>query len=102
MITVFHFLQELYTTTSWRVGLKTGKLIHYTDLCYGLDVPDSIPDVGNDEISYLHDRVQTGSEAHLAPLSNGYRGLLICGYSGWGVKLTTHLHLVLRSKTRGD
>jgi hypothetical protein len=31
-------------------------------------------------------------------LSNGYQGLLLWGYSGWGVKLTTHLHLIPRSE----
>jgi hypothetical protein len=31
-------------------------------------------------------------------LSNGYWGLFPWGYSGWGVKLTTHIHLVARSK----
>jgi hypothetical protein len=31
-------------------------------------------------------------------LSNGYRGLFSRGYSGRGVKLTTHLHLVPRSR----
>jgi hypothetical protein len=30
-------------------------------------------------------------------LSNGYQGLFPWGYSGQGVKMTTHLHLVLRS-----
>jgi hypothetical protein len=34
-------------------------------------------------------------------LSSGYGGLLPWGYSGWGVKLTTHLHLVLRSRMSG-
>jgi hypothetical protein len=27
-------------------------------------------------------------------LLNGYMGLLLCGWSGWGTKLTTHSHLV--------
>jgi len=31
-------------------------------------------------------------------LSNGYQGLFPWGYSGWGLKLTTHLHLVPRSR----
>jgi hypothetical protein len=31
-------------------------------------------------------------------LSNGYQGLFPCGQSGRDVKLTTHLHLVPRSK----
>jgi hypothetical protein len=34
-------------------------------------------------------------------LSNGYRGLFPCGQSGRGVKLTTHLRLVPRSRMRG-
>jgi hypothetical protein len=35
-------------------------------------------------------------------LSNGYQGLFLWGQSGWGVKLTTHFHLVPRSRMRGD
>jgi hypothetical protein len=31
-------------------------------------------------------------------LSNGYRGLLPWGYSGWGIKLTICLHLGQRSR----
>jgi hypothetical protein len=31
-------------------------------------------------------------------LSSGYRRLFPWGYSAWGVKLTTHLHLVPRSR----
>jgi hypothetical protein len=34
----------------------------------------------------------------LSLLSNGYQGLFPWGYSVWGVKLTTHHHLVPRSK----
>jgi hypothetical protein len=34
-------------------------------------------------------------------LPNGYRGLFPWEYSGRGVKLTTHLHLVPRSRMRG-
>jgi hypothetical protein len=34
-------------------------------------------------------------------LSNEYQGLLPCWSSGRGVKLTTHLHLVPRSRMRG-
>jgi hypothetical protein len=33
--------------------------------------------------------------------SNGHRGLFPRGYSGRGVKLTTHFQLVLRSRNRG-
>jgi hypothetical protein len=35
-------------------------------------------------------------------LSNGYLGLFSRGQSGRGVKLTTHLHLVPRSRIRGS
>jgi hypothetical protein len=35
-------------------------------------------------------------------LSNGYRGLFPRVYSGRGVKVTTHLHLVPRSRKRGS
>jgi hypothetical protein len=31
-------------------------------------------------------------------LSNGYQRLFLWGLGGWGVKLTTHLHLMPRSK----
>jgi hypothetical protein len=34
----------------------------------------------------------------LPDLSNGYRGLFPCGEGGKGVKLTTHLQLVPRSR----
>jgi hypothetical protein len=34
--------------------------------------------------------------------SNGYRGLFLRGLSGEGVKLTTHLQLVPRSRKRGS
>jgi hypothetical protein len=34
-------------------------------------------------------------------LFNGYQGLLSWGQSGRGMKLTTHLHLVSRSRMRG-
>jgi len=33
-----------------------------------------------------------------SPLSNGYRDFFPWGQSGQGVKLTTHLHLMPRSK----
>jgi hypothetical protein len=44
--------------------------------------------------------------SHLRPnilfgLSNGYRGFLSRGYSGWGVKLTTYFHLVARWRKHG-
>jgi hypothetical protein len=35
-------------------------------------------------------------------LYNGYRGLFPRGWSGWSVKLTTHLQLVPRSRIRGS
>jgi hypothetical protein len=34
-------------------------------------------------------------------LSNGYHGFFPCGKSGLGMKLTTHLHLVPRSRMHG-
>jgi hypothetical protein len=36
-------------------------------------------------------------------LSNGYQGQALSpwGENGWGVKLTTHLHLLPRSRMRG-
>jgi hypothetical protein len=37
----------------------------------------------------------------LSLLSNGFQGPFPWGQSGWGVKLTTHLHLVPRSRIRG-
>jgi hypothetical protein len=56
---------------------------------HGLEGLGSIPDRARD-FSLLHS-VQTGSGAHLTPLSNGYRGLF-----PRNVKLTTHLQLVTR------
>jgi hypothetical protein len=46
----------------------------------------------------LHHRVQNGSVAHPASYTMDVPGALSLGYSGRGVKLTTHLHLVPRSK----
>jgi len=45
----------------------------------------------------LHHRVQTVSGSH----SNGYQGLFSWGYIGRGVKLTTHLHVMPRSRMYG-
>jgi hypothetical protein len=42
--------------------------------------------------------VQTVSEAHPASYPMGYLGLFPWGQSGRGVKLSTHLHLVPRSR----
>ena len=50
--------------------------------------------------SLLHD-MQTGSEAHPASYSVGITRVLSQGLSRWGVKLTTHLHLVLRLRISG-
>jgi hypothetical protein len=46
----------------------------------------------------LHHRVQNGSGAHPASYPMGTRGSFPGGKRGRGVKLTTHLHLVSRSK----
>jgi hypothetical protein len=48
----------------------------------------------------LHHRVHNGSGAHQPPIQ-WEPGALSLGYSGWGVKLTTHFHLVPRSRMRG-
>jgi len=37
----------------------------------------------------------------LSLLSSGYQGLFLWGYSNWGMKLTTNLHLVLKSRMCG-
>ena len=47
----------------------------------------------------LLQNVQTVSEAHPASYSVG-TGVLSCGWSSWDLKLTTHLHLVLRFKNQ--
>jgi hypothetical protein len=39
-------------------------------------------------------------EVSVLSIYNGYQGLFSRGKSGWSVKLTTHLHLVLRSTMR--
>jgi hypothetical protein len=49
----------------------------------------------------LHHRVQTGSGAQPASYPMGTRGSFSGGRNGRGVKLTTHLHLVPRSRMRG-
>jgi hypothetical protein len=48
----------------------------------------------------LHHRVQTGSEAHPASYPVGTRGYFPGGKAAGGVKLTTYLHLVPRSRIR--
>jgi hypothetical protein len=50
----------------------------------------------------LHQRVQTGSGAHQASYPTGTRALSLGVKRGRGVKLTTHLHLVPRSRMRRD
>jgi hypothetical protein len=49
----------------------------------------------------LHHRVQKGSGAHTASYPMGTRGSFLGGQSGWGVKLTTRIHLVPRSRMLG-
>jgi hypothetical protein len=46
----------------------------------------------------LHYRVQNGSGAHLASYPMGTKGSFPGGKAAGSVKLTTHLHLVPRSK----
>jgi hypothetical protein len=46
----------------------------------------------------LHHRVQNGTGAHPASYPMGTRGSFPGGKSSRGVKLTTHLHLVPKSK----
>jgi hypothetical protein len=53
------------------------------------------------EFSLLH-VVQTSSGAHLASCPMGTGVLFPCWCSGWGLKLTTHLQLVLRSRKLGS
>jgi hypothetical protein len=48
-------------------------------------------------VSLLHS-VQTGSVRSPSLLSSGYRGALFSGINGRSVELTTHLHLVPRSR----
>jgi hypothetical protein len=48
---------------------------------------------------FLRHRVQTGSGSHPASYPTG-SGALSPGVRGWGVKLTTHLHLVPRLRKR--
>jgi hypothetical protein len=50
---------------------------------------------------YLHHRVQIGSGAHPASYPVGAGGLFPWGKAARCVNLTTHLHLVLRSRMRG-
>jgi hypothetical protein len=67
-----------------------------TALSYGLDDRGSIP-CGFSEFFSSPPRPERlwGPPSLLA---NGYQGLFPWGYSSRGVKLTTHLHLVPRSK----
>jgi hypothetical protein len=59
----------------------------------------SNPDRGYGLFSHHH--VQTGSEAHPASYAMDNRDPFRGGYSSPGVKLTTHLPLVPRSRIRG-
>jgi hypothetical protein len=49
----------------------------------------------------LHHHIQNGSGAHPASYPMGTRGSFPGGKSGRYVKLTTHLHLVPKSRIRG-
>jgi hypothetical protein len=63
--------------------------------CYRLDGRGSIPG-GERFFSSLKRQERLWGELSL--LSNGFQGLFLRRKSGWGVKLTTHLHLAPRSK----
>jgi hypothetical protein len=69
---------------------------------YGLDVRGSrvrFP-AGAGNFS-LHHRVQNGTGTHPASYPMGTRGSFPGGKAAGGVKLTTHLHIVSRSRLRG-
>jgi hypothetical protein len=51
--------------------------------------------------NFSHHRVQTGSGAQSTSCPVGTRGSFPGGLSGRGVKLTTHIHLVPKSRMRG-
>jgi hypothetical protein len=63
----------------------------------GLDGQGTIPGRGNTDFSLI-DRVHVGSGAHPASYPMGTGGLFQREESDRGVKLTTHLHLVPRSR----
>jgi hypothetical protein len=71
-------------------------------LSYGLDDGGVQALVGAGNFS-LHHCVQTGSGAHPTYYPRGTRGSFPRGKAAraWGVKLTTQLHLVLRSRMHG-
>jgi hypothetical protein len=74
------------------VGIATGYGLE--DRGVGVRVP-----IGSRNLSlYRWDRLWNPSNL----LSNGETAALSRGYSGWGVKLTTHLQLVRRSRIRGS
>jgi hypothetical protein len=75
------------------VGLMTGYWLD--DRCVGVRVP-----VGLRIFSSPRRPDRLWDPPSL--LSNGYRGLFPRGQSGQGVKLTTHLQLVPRSRKRGS
>jgi hypothetical protein len=91
-VTILGNNYDLFYLICWRrdsaVGIATG--------C-GLDGRG----VGGEDSSPLH-VVETGSEAHTASYQMGYGGSFHGGKSGRGVKLTTRLQLVPRSRTRGS
>jgi hypothetical protein len=87
--TVHNIYRELFNSRDSSVGIPLG---------YGLNDRGSRvrfrAGAGNFP---LHHRVQNGSGTHPASY-NGYQGLFPWGWSDRGVKLTTHLYLVPRSK----
>jgi hypothetical protein len=94
---MYLFFHECYTTPN----LILHDFVTPVDITlgYGLDVRGSrvrFP-AGAGNFS-LHHRVQNGSGAHPASYPMGTRVSFPGGKSGRGVKLTTHLHLVPRSK----
>jgi hypothetical protein len=70
-----------------------------TALGYRLDDRDSRDRFPEEAGNFsFHHSVQNGSGAHPASYSMHTRVSFPGGKSGWGVKLTTHIHLVPRSK----
>jgi hypothetical protein len=76
----------IYMYMYWYIGIPIG---------YGLWGQGSIPDMGRFFSSPQHTDRPWGPPS---PGSNGYRGLFPWDYSSRGVKLTTHLHLVPKSR----
>jgi hypothetical protein len=61
-----------------------------------MDGLSSIPSRGRN--FYLYHSVDASSGAHPASYMMGIKGSFPGGQSGWGMKLTTHLNLALRSR----